>query len=285
MERESLLTVLMILLGGMALQLIGAGVANLSRSKRFSEPERVAWFRLLRPLIPALLVAACLCGWALSEPDPVPDRVGPLEFIVCAPFGLLGARALLRAVWSLFRRPQRIGIATVGLIRPKIIVAPELARALDERALHAAMAHERAHVRHLDPLRIWIAQFVTDLQWPWSSAQRRFETWLAALEHARDDEARAEGVDGADLAAALVASLRFHCDHSGGLCAPLIGNRSALEDRVARLLQPLAVSTDKTPTWQVAALLTFALVTALALGAVYGERLVVGPLLAVSSEQ
>jgi Zn-dependent protease with chaperone function len=283
MERESLLTVLMILLGGMALQLIGAGVANLSRSKRFSEPERVAWFRLLRPLIPALLVAACLCGWALSEPDPVPDRVGPLVFVVCAPFGLLGIRALLRAAWALFRKPQRIGIATIGLIRPRIVVAPELAQALDEKALHAAMAHERAHVRHLDPLRIWIAQFVTDLQWPWSSAQRRFETWLAALEHARDDEARAAGVDGADLAAALVASLRFHCDPTGGVCAPLIGKRSALEDRVARLLQPLAVTNDKTPTtWQVAVLLTLALTTALALGAIYGEQLVVGPLLAVS---
>jgi hypothetical protein len=86
MERETLLTMLMILLGGVALQLIGAGLANLSRSKRFAEPEPLAWFRLLRPLIPALLVAACLCGWALSEPDPVPDRVGPLVFIVCAPF-------------------------------------------------------------------------------------------------------------------------------------------------------------------------------------------------------
>jgi len=283
MERETLLTMLMILLGGLALQLIGAGLANLSRSKRFAEPEPLAWLRLLRPLIPALLVAACLSGWALSERDPVPDRVGPLVFIVCAPFGLLGVRAVVRAVWSLFRRPQRLGIATVGLIRPRIVVAPELARVLDERALHAAMAHERAHVRHLDPLRIWIAQFVTDLQWPWPSAQRRFETWLAVLEHARDDEARAEGVDGADLAAALVASLRFHRNHTGGVCAPLIGNRSALEDRVARLLQPLAVSRDKTPTtWQVAALLTVALMTALALGAIYGEQLVVGPLLAVS---
>ena len=145
MERESLLTVLMILLGGMALQLIGAGLSNLSRSKRFFEPERVAWFRLLRPLIPALLIAACLCGWALSEPDPVPDRVGPLVFIVCAPFGLLGLRALLRAASSLVRKPEQLGIATIGLIRPRILVAPELARFLDDRALQAALAHERAH--------------------------------------------------------------------------------------------------------------------------------------------
>ena len=283
MERESLLTVLMILLGGMALQLISAGLSTHSRSKRFFEPERVAWFRLLRPLIPALLVAACLCGWALSQPDPVPDRVGPLVFIVCAPFGLIGVRAMLRAGWSLLRSPNRLGIATIGLIRPHIVIAPALARFLDDRAMRAALAHERAHVRHLDPLRIWIAQFVTDLQWPWSSAQRRFETWLAALEHARDDEARAEGVDGADLAGALVASIRFHRHSTGGVCAPLIGNRSALEERIARLLQPLAPPSDTAPTTlQVAVLLTLALMVAVALGALYGERLVVGPLLAVS---
>jgi Zn-dependent protease with chaperone function len=283
MERESLLAVLMILLGGMALQLIGAGFSTQSRGKRFFEPERLAWFRLLRPMIPALLVAACLCGWALSQPDPVPDRVGPLVFIVCAPLVLIGVRALLRAGWSLLRSPRRIGIVTIGLIRPRIVIATELARFLDERAMRAALAHERAHVRHLDPLRIWIAQFVTDLQWPWSSAQRRFETWLAALEHARDDEARAEGIDGADLAAALVASIRFHRESSGGICAPLIGNRSALEERIARLLQPLASPRDNAPTnLQLAVLLSFALMLAVALGALYGERLLVGPLLSVS---
>jgi hypothetical protein len=132
-------------------------------------------------------------------------------------------------------------------------------------------------------LRIWIAQFVTDLQWPWSSAQRRFETWLAALEHARDDEARAEGVEGADLAAALVASVRFHRNIGTANCARLIGDRSALEKRVARLLQPLAgTPPDRTPTTlQIASLLTLALMVAIALGAVYGERFV-GTLLALS---
>jgi hypothetical protein len=246
--------------------------------------ERAAWWRLWWPLTPALVVAAWLCGWALSQPDPVPDRVGPMVFIVCAPFVLIGLRAILRAGWSLLASPEQFGIATIGLLRPHIVFAPELAKLLDDRAIQAALAHERAHVRHLDPLRIWIAQFVTDLQWPWTSAQRRFETWLAALEHARDDEARAEGIEGADLAAALVASVRFHNNINAGTCARLIGDGSALEERVARLLRPLAgVPKDKTPTTlQVALLLTLVLVVAVALGAVYGERLVVGPLLAFS---
>ena len=283
MERESLLTVLTILLGGLALQLIGAWLSTRSRRKPGFERERAAWLRLWWPLTPALFVAAWLCGWALSQPDPVPDRVGPLVFIVCAPFVLIGVRALLRAGWSLLGSPEEFGIATVGLIRPHIVFAPELARLLDDRAIQAALAHERAHVRHLDPLRIWIAQFVTDLQWPWSSAQRRFETWLAALEHARDDEARAEGIEGADLAAALVASVRFHRNFAPGICARLIGDRSAFAERVERLLQPLDnAPRDRTPTTlQVALFLSLALLGALALGSIYGERFV-GTLLAFS---
>jgi beta-lactamase regulating signal transducer with metallopeptidase domain len=204
-------------------------------------------------------------------------------FIVCAPFVLIGVRAILRAGWSLLERPDRFGIATIGLIRPYIVFAPELAKLMDDRAVQAALAHERAHVKHLDPLRIWIAQFVTDLQWPWSSAQRRFETWLTALEHARDDEARAEGIEGADLAAALVVSVRFHSNASAAACARLTGDRSALEERVARLLQPLTgAPKDKLPSpLQVAVRLMLALVVAITLGAVYGERLV-GALLAIS---
>ena len=283
MERESLLTVLTILLGGVALQLIGAWLSTRSRAKPGFELERAAWLRLWWPLTPALIVAAWLCGWALSQPDPVPARVGPLLFIVCAPFVLIGIRAVLRAGWSLLSSPDEFGIATVGLIRPHIVFSPELARLLDERAVQAALAHERAHVRHLDPLRIWIAQFVTDLQWPWASAQRRFEMWLAALEHARDDEARAEGIEGADLAAALVVSVRFHRNVTGGAYASLIGDRSALEERVARLLKPIASAPpDNMPNaLQVASFLALALIAALALGTIYGER-IVGTLLALS---
>jgi Zn-dependent protease with chaperone function len=283
MERESLLTLLAILLGGAALQVIAAWLSALSRRRARSELEGAAWLRLWRPLVPALTVVAGLCGWALSEPDPVPDRVGPLVFVVCAPFALIGIRALVRAVWALLVSPDNLGIATIGLFRPRIIVDPDLARLLDERALQAALAHERAHVRHLDPLRIWIAQFVTDLQWPWASAQRRFEAWLTALEQARDDEARAEGIEGSDLAAALVASIRFHRGMASGICAPLTGDRSALEARIDRLLQPLQTTPrDSMGTYvQLALFVTLALLAALGLGHIYGKWLV-GALLALS---
>jgi len=285
MERESLLTVLTILLGGAALQAIAGWLSAHSQRRSNFELEPAAWLRLWRPFVAALTVVAGLCGWALSQPDPVPDHVGPLVFVVCTPFALIGIRALVRAAWALLASPGNLGIATVGLIRPQIIVAPELVKLMDERAMQAALAHERAHVRHLDPLRIWIAQMVTDLQWPWASAHRRFQTWLAALEQARDDEARAEGIEGSDLAAALVASIRYHRGQQGaGVCAPLIGDdRSTLEARIERLLRPLETSPrNSSPTHlQLGLLVTSALAVALALGHVYGER-IVGALLSLS---
>jgi Zn-dependent protease with chaperone function len=283
-ERESILSILIVFLGGVTLQLFAAwpwGKGNASASRRV---ERLRWLALWWPAVPASLVVAWLCGWALSQPDPVMDPVGPFIFIACMPFGVVVVRAVARAAWSLGRSPSGYGVATVGLLRPHIVFAPQLAKRLDDRAIEAALAHERAHIRHRDPLRIWAAQFVTDLQWPWGSAQRRFTSWLAALEQARDDEARAAGVEGADLAAALVASLRFQCAKrcTGGV--GLIGQPQAVQARIARLLRPLpdAVLPSDSSRMTVAALLVLTLVLAMALGVACGER-VIRPLLALSS--
>jgi hypothetical protein len=282
-ERESLLCLLIILLGGLVLQCFAAWSPEESGASPSRQLERLRWLALWRPILSATLVAAALCGWALSEPDPVPDHVGPLVFIVCAPFACLILRAIARALWSLLRPPGDYAIATVGLIWPHVVIAPRLAESLDQRALDAALAHEHAHVRHRDPLRIWVGQFVADLQWPWVGAQRRFAAWLAALEQARDDEARARGIDGADLAAAVVGSLRFQ-QGMHAVQARLIGDAESLQERVARLLEPL----PNTPIQQdpsllsLAGSLALACALAVAFGAAFGERLI-GPLLALTS--
>jgi Zn-dependent protease with chaperone function len=282
-ERESLLTILVVFLGGVTLQLFAAwpwSDRNASASRR---AERRRWLALWWPAAPTSVVAAWLCGWALSQPDPVLDPVGPLLFIACVPFGVVLVRAAVRAVWSLARSTGDCGVATVGLLRPHIVFAPQLAKRLDDRAIEAALAHERAHVRHRDPLRIWVAQLVTDLQWPWNSAQRRFASWLAALEEARDDEARAAGVDGADLAAALVGSMRFQSAKccTGGV--GLIGQPEVVQARIARLLRPLPDAVPpRDSSLVIVALLVLALVLAMGLGVACGERLI-KPLLALSS--
>jgi hypothetical protein len=199
------------------------------------------------------------------------------------PLALVVVRAIVRAAWSLARSPGDCAVATVGLLRPHIVFAPQLAKRLDDRAVEAALAHERVHVRHRDPLRIWAAQLVTDVQWPWSSAQRRFISWLEVLEYARDDEARAAGVDGADLAAALVGSLRFQSAAGCAGSVGLIGQPQVVQARIARLLRPLpnAALPRDSSRMAIPALLVFTLMLAMAFGVACGER-VIRPLLAVS---
>ncbi|HVS76272.1 MAG TPA: hypothetical protein VHE11_05010, partial [Steroidobacteraceae bacterium] len=261
--------------------------------------ERRSWRRLWYPVVPTLLVAAWLCGWALREPDPVRDPLDRWVLLAAAiPSGLVFARAAARAAWALLRIPTDCGISTVGLIQPQVVFSPFLAKQLEDGVIRAALAHEHAHAIHRDPLRIWLAQLITDLQWPWPWAGRRLGLWLEALELARDDEARAAGADGADLAAAVLASVRY----LGRVAAPssatplegtqlaharLIGDPGALRKRVSRLLAPLPRqsadgSTRLAGVERAGVLLISLLLTALVLGVVYGER-VMRPFLGMTS--
>jgi hypothetical protein len=231
-----------------------------------------------------LIVAAWFCGWALVEPDPVPEAPPAVLIFAGVPFALLFARAAIRAGWSLFGDEGDPGTATVGLLRPWILFSPHLAKALDDRAIDAALEHERAHARHRDPLRIWLAQLATDLQWPWPQAQKRFREWSLALEFARDEEARLAGVDGPDLATAILASVRFRDQANPSLSATLTGEPSALKERIAHLLTPLADQSEgRGPSSRVHLwLLAPSLLLGVALGSVFGER-VVGMLLRIAA--
>ncbi|MGH8295912.1 MAG: hypothetical protein ACRETZ_10540, partial [Steroidobacteraceae bacterium] len=127
MERESLLAILIVLLGGLALQLCVWWPAADPAALSPGELERRGWRRLWYPAVPAMMVAAGLCGWALRQPDPVRDSLD--RSILAAawlPFGLIFVRAAARAVWSLLRRPVDCGVATVGLIQPRVVFSPFL---------------------------------------------------------------------------------------------------------------------------------------------------------------
>lgn len=296
MEREWLLSMLVVLLGGLALQLLSWIPPIDSRGAR---SERTAWLRLWFPVVPALVVAAWLGGWALTESDPVRDRLGIWTlYAAWAPFAVIFGRAAVRAVWALLRRAPDCGVSTIGLIQPQTVFSPFLARQLADAEVRAALAHEGAHASHRDPLRIWLAQLLTDLQWPWPSAQRRLQTWLVALELARDEEARRSGIDGAELAAAVLGSVRFlqrlpaawrwraSLNGTSFAHARLIGDSRTLRERMSCLLAPLPQASRGAPTipafWTAEILLVFLLLIALVLGIIYGER-VMHVLLALTS--
>jgi hypothetical protein len=275
-ERECFLSILVALLGGTMILACGWWPTRDGGGGSARQLERLRWRHIWLPLVPALTIAAWLCGWALAESDPTPEKASIRLILSSVPFALLlFGRAAIRAVWSLFRDEGEVVTATVGLLRPWILFSPYLAKRLDDRTIEAALAHERAHARHRDPLRIWLARLATDLQWPWPQAQRRFRLWILALEFARDEEARVSGVDGSDLASAILASARLGRQAILPANAELISDPSTLKERISRLLEPLPLEPPPTHTtiWTAVALIPVVL-GAIGFGSVFGEQIV-----------
>jgi Zn-dependent protease with chaperone function len=121
---------------------------------------------------------------------------------------------------------------TVGWLRPRVYVSPEIESALTADELAAVLAHEAEHVRRRDPLRLSLLRFVSHTLF-----------WLPALRRLADDfadeaEIRADDAAAADrplvLASAILALAQW------GQPRPRIGGiafdeRDLLERRVRRL--------------------------------------------------
>lgn len=280
MDRDLVFAVLVAALCGGALMAVGwwpMGSA-IRTERRFSE-RRMLW-RLWLPFLPSALVLAVLVGWLLVEPanaEPAPKAL----MLTALPFALIFGRAVWRATQALTISTQSLTIGTVGFFRPRIVVSPQFAAAIDRDALAAALTHERAHVAHRDPLRLWIVQFATELQWPAPAAVARLRSWKAALEIARDDEARSCGIAGPDLAAAILAAIRLS-PGTAPVTAATLADETFIRERVARLLQPLeAEASVESRLAPILLLVSLGIPLAVMLGVRFGERLI-GSLLRVT---
>lgn len=229
--------------------------------------ERLAWRRLWLPLVPAALGGALLFGWALREPSEA-EVIPAWVFMVAIPGASLSARMAVRVVRALRQAAGDPPAATVGLWNPRVIVSPRLFAVLDVGALSAVRAHEGAHARHHDPFRSLIARAAADLQWPWPAAAERLRAWRNALELARDEEARASGAEGADLAAAVVAAARLAVA-TPAAAVGISRQDEFLRERVQRLLLPLPPEPPAPRGF--GALFLTALTAAVFLGAQLGE--------------
>ena len=234
--------------------------------------ERRSWRRIWLTMLPAALGLATMLGWSLQEPSVTDEPLRPAVALIALPLALLWLRCAARACLALRAPRLPPALATVGLLRPRIVLAERVRGALDPEALAAALAHERVHVRHRDPLRIWVAQIATDLQWPSPSARGRFDRWLSALELARDEEARLAGVPGEDLAAAVVAVARLSSRHAGGAVAALTGAETSLASRIERLLHPVPPDSARRSLW-VPLVVVASLAAGVIVGAQYGDAL------------
>lgn len=270
MDREFTLLVLALALCGPLAILAGNVALRTSRSA----PEERHWLALWSPLLPAGFAFSLLLGWAIQEPNPPDESLHPWVWVVAVVVSVAWLRAALRALSSAMARHDDLPASTSGWIRPRIRLTTSFLSQIDAAAQHAALEHEAAHARHRDPFRIWLAQLATDLQWPSASASLRFKSWMHSLEIARDDEARRRGVDGADLAAAILAAVRLsHGRASSSACA-LPGIGESLEDRIDRLLCPLPDRTSSSAGIWMSGLLAVALVAAAILGVFHGESFV-----------
>ncbi|HVU49793.1 MAG TPA: hypothetical protein VHL80_03845 [Polyangia bacterium] len=236
MSRDLVLAVLVLISCG-SLACVAGLLPSAGRVRAGAEPR--AWRRLWAPLAPAAAAFALLVGWALHEPSVTDEIISPAALLLATPLALVWARAALRAAAALRARVQGLPAGVVGLIRPRVVVDPTFRGALDAASLEAVLAHEGAHARHRDPLRIWLAQLATDLQGAPRGARARLDAWLEALETARDDEARRAGVRGADLANALVLAARAAAPPAPAAVATLGSPEALLAARVDRLLAPL----------------------------------------------
>ncbi len=274
MDREIVFAVLAVILVGVSLpvgSLLAAafdGQGDLRRPGK--DVERHATRRLFLPLVPVTFAIALLLGWASAEPDDS-ERIPWTSFVIAWPVLLVWGRTLVRACRALAPRRVRTA-ATVGIVVPRVVLDRHFAQQIDASACQAALAHERAHAMHRDPLRIWLAQIVTDLQWPLPGAKLRFDRWLGALELARDEEARAE-VDGADLAAAVIAAARIE-KPAPFAYAGITSADAVLRLRIGRLLAPVLASSPRESPRATMVLFLLAAAGFSFLGAGFGEALV-----------
>jgi hypothetical protein len=214
---------------------------------------------------------AATLGWALVEPD-ASETLPSWATCLALPFALVWIRALLRAGRALRACPP-VAMAVGGLLRPRLIVSEAFQRAADADAFGAALLHERAHALHRDPLRIWLAQLATDLQWPGRRATGRLAAWREALELARDEEARLLGADGADLAAAILCAARLEMAPRSVTAAAVHDGAASVGQRVRRLLTEMPAHLGKRAvTLLHASALAAGVVLAMVTGSAWGER-------------
>ncbi len=272
MDRDEVAGFLAVPLCGLAFAL--AAIVMSKNAKVTS--EGAAWRRLWLPSLLPALCGMVLLGSAVAFPEE-PQGFGPTQIAASIPFLIVIARSLLRAVRGL-RTTRSEPAQVVGLIRCHVRIAPEFRAALSRSELHAVVLHEHAHARHFDPLRIWLARIVTDLQWPFRGAPERYRMWLHELELARDAEACSAGADGLDLASALVKAAGTRSSQGSVGAALKATEETSLRERLRRLVdEAFVLHTKPARPWTTLVVL-WLLGIAFAVGIRYGQFIV--PLLA-----
>ncbi|WP_187351861.1 M56 family metallopeptidase [Allosaccharopolyspora coralli] len=91
--------------------------------------------------------------WVVSRRVPIPSSVA----VVVNEFGS-------RAPVTVVDVEQQVAV-TVGLLRPSVVISTGLAEILSPAELRAVVAHEQAHAKRRDPLRVLLGQMLAAHLW------------------------------------------------------------------------------------------------------------------------
>jgi hypothetical protein len=94
-------------------------------------------------------------------------------------------------------------LAVTGIFRPRIFVGREITETLLQDELHAALAHEMAHVSSFDNLKQLLLKITRAPRWL-KALYDADAAWTSASEVAADHRALAEGASVLDLSSALI---------------------------------------------------------------------------------
>ncbi|MGH9172945.1 MAG: M48 family metalloprotease, partial [Vicinamibacterales bacterium] len=161
-----------------------------------------------------------------------------------------------RRAWSIERKFPVV--AVVGIGRPELFVATEVADQCSTEELAAIVAHETAHVTSHDNLVRLLFRLTPGVRIASAIGDPLEHAWMVAAEQAADAQARGSAT-GLDLASALtkVARLAAACECEALPASALIGG-AELQSRVRRLLEPPVAECGFRMAWAPLALLAAA---------------------------
>jgi len=207
-----------------------------------STPERL----LLGTIGVSLLAWATVVGTRLRRQRQV------LEMLLA-----LGSASNVEPRHSVIRSRRPFAI-TAGWLEPAILISSRLLEDLMPAEVSTVLAHEQAHQRRRDGLRLLAAESVSRLHWP--TTRRRILGRLSlAIEQACDEVAARHSGDRLGVAATIVKLSRLGAGegHSAFSTSPAFTGADTA-DRVQGLLQPALVAR---PGIALAALVLGALLT------------------------
>jgi hypothetical protein len=151
MERELDLMILILAVSGFATAVVG--LIPVRRNSDARRSERALW----RAITPICVVRslAVVSGRRCTSPRCRRLRA-PLLLFACARVCSLDPRDYARDLVVTDAAPT--GACDGWAAHPLIVVSPSYAASIEPDILGAVVAHEAAHARHHDPLRIFIAQ-------------------------------------------------------------------------------------------------------------------------------